>query len=445
MLTFPEGFLWGCATASYQIEGFPLADGAGPSIWHRFSHTPGNIYNGHTGDQACEHYRRYREDVALMKELGLKAYRFSIAWPRIFPQGRGRPNPAGLDFYDRLVDSLLEAGIVPFVTLYHWDLPAALQDLGGWANRDIAHWFAQYAVAVFARLGDRVKHWITLNEPWVVMDAGYISGRHAPGMRDLGAGLRVAHHLLLAHARAVHAYRACGGKGQIGITLNLGPQQPASDSPQDRAAADRAHAYLNRLFLDPIFQGQYPQVLVDWFRDWWPHLCEGDLEEFHTPVDFVGVNYYTRRVLRYSPGEGTVHAAGVPQDAPHTAMGWEVYPQGLYELLVWIRDSYGNPALYITENGAAFEDTLSAEGEVDDPDRLDYLRRHLAQAHRAIQDGVDLRGYFVWTLLDNFEWAHGYSKRFGIVYTDYPTQRRVVKQSGRWYAQVIARNAVDEA
>lgn len=445
MVRFPDGFLWGCATAAYQIEGSPLADGAGASIWHRFSHTPGNIHAGETGDVACDHYRRWREDVALMREMGLKAYRFSVAWPRVLPQGRGTVNRAGLDFYERLVDALLEAGIVPFVTIYHWELPGALQDLGGWANRDVAGWFADYAAVLFRALGDRVRHWITLNEPWCAAHLGYIAGVHAPGMRDLWAGLRAVHHLLLGHGLAVQAFRAADpGRGKIGITLNLGPQHPASPSEADLAAARRADAYHNRLFLDPVFRGRYPEEVVRQFAGAWPEVQEGDMRVIATPLDFLGVNYYSRGIVADAPGEGLLGTRGVPPPGPRTAMGWEIYPEGLFELLMRIHAEYGAPVVYVTENGAAFEDRPDASGQVDDPDRLDYLRAHFLQAHRAIQQGVRLAGYFVWTLMDNFEWAYGYSKRFGLVYVDYPTQRRIVKRSGRWFAGVIARNGVDD-
>lgn len=451
MKRFPDGFLWGAATASYQIEGSPLADGAGPSIWHRFAHTPGTIRAGETGDVACDHYRRWREDVGLMRELGLKAYRFSMAWPRVLPDGRGKVNEPGLSFYDRLVDALLDAGIVPFVTLYHWDLPGALQDEGGWANRDVVGWFADYADLVFGRLGDRVRHFITLNEPLVVADAGHIAGVHAPGMRDLCAGMRAVHHLLLAHARAVQAFRASrAGDGEIGITLNLWPSHPASASPEDGAAAERSSAYNNRLFLDPIFRGCYPEVIVPRLlealgsAEAWPGMQPGDLRQIQKPVDFLGINYYSRSVVQAAPGEGLLDSRPVRQAAPHTEMDWEVYPEGLYEILAWIRRTYGDTPVYVTESGAAYPDVVEpGSGMVNDDDRLAYLRDHFIQAHRAIQDGVDLRGYFVWSLLDNFEWAHGYSKRFGIVHVDFGTQRRTIKKSGRWYREVIERNGLE--
>lgn len=445
MRRFPEGFLWGCATASYQIEGSPLADGASPSIWHRFSHTPGNVQGGDTGDVACDHYRRWRDDVALMRELGLKAYRFSIAWPRVLPDGTGRVNEAGVAFYDRLVDALLEAGIVPFATLYHWDLPGALQDRGGWANRDVVGWFTEYAGLMFERLGDRVQHWITLNEPWCVAHLGHVAGVHAPGMRDLWAGLRVVHHLLLGHGEAVAAFRASrAGHGRIGITLNLAPQHAATSSQADRAAMDRADAYQNRLFLDPLFKGRYPAVLVQHFGEAWPEVTDEDLAIIRRPIDFLGINYYSRSVVADAPGEGLLGIRHVDTAGARTAMGWEIYPQGLYELLVRLHREYGPLPLYITENGAAFDDRLDASGQVDDAERVDYLHRHFLAARRAIDDGVRLEGYFVWSMLDNFEWALGYSKRFGIVYVDYPSQRRIVKRSGRWYRQVIEANGVPE-
>lgn len=442
---FPETFLWGVATASYQIEGSPLADGAGPSIWHRFSHTPGTTARGDTGDVACDHYRRWREDVALMKELGVQAYRFSIAWPRLFPEGTGRVNEAGMRFYERLVDALKEAGIEPFITLYHWDLPGALQDKGGWANRDVVGYFADYADWCFQRLGDRVRYWITLNEPWVVAHLGYLTGVHAPGMRDLYASLRAAHHLLLAHAAAVEAFRAQHWPGgHIGITLNLGPQHPASEQEEDVEAAARWDDYLNRFYLDPLFRGSYPARVLARFEEAFPELQAEEMERIQTPIDFVGVNYYTRGIVAHNPDDPFLQARGVRREgAQYTEMGWEVYPEGLYEILHWLHTEYGGPALFITENGAAFADALTPQGTVEDEERLHYLRAHFLQAHRALQEGIDLRGYFVWSLMDNFEWAHGYTKRFGIVYVDFATQRRIIKKSGYWYRQVIAQNAVE--
>ena len=442
VLRFPDGFLWGAATASYQIEGSPLADGAGASIWHRFSHTPGTTHNGDTGDVACDHYRRWQEDVALMREMGLKAYRFSISWPRVLPEGKGAVNPAGLDFYDRLVDALLEAGIEPMITLYHWDLPGALQDLGGWANREIVNWFGDYTQVMAQRLGDRVRLWATLNEPWVFTFLGYVQGYHAPGMRDLWAGLRAVHHALLAHGEAVARMRAIlPEQVRVGIVLNLAPQHPATDSEEDKAAAERVHAMNNALFVEPLVKGTYPALAEQMVGFAWPKIQSGDMERIAQPIDFIGVNYYSRGIVKHAE-HGYLQAEGVGNEgAQYTDMGWEVYPDGLYEILQWVHSEAPQLSLYVTENGAAFRDELQ-DGRVADGQRLEYLRQHFTQAHRAIQDGVPLKGYFVWSLMDNFEWAYGYSKRFGIVYVDYATQRRIWKDSARWYQQVIAANAV---
>ena len=445
-LRFPDGFAWGTATASYQIEGAHDADGKGESIWDRFSHTPGKVANGDTGDVACDHYHRYREDVGLMSELGLKAYRFSISWPRVYPTGRGQLNNAGLAFYDRLVDSLLAAGLQPFVTLYHWDLPQALQDEGGWPSRRTAYDFRDYAAVVGKRLGDRVKHWITLNEPWVIAYLGYLFGVHAPGIQDLRQAVQASHNLLLSHGLAVRALRDVAGAGaQVGITLNLSPTHAASDGDEDRAAASRHDGFLNRWFLDPVFLGRYPDDMLALCGDSAPQTEPGDLQAIQEDVNFLGVNYYSRSVIRAAPGVGLLEAEAAPPRGPgheYTDMDWEVYPEGLYELLTRLKADYPVKTLYVTENGAAYRDVVGSDGQVDDPERLSYLRRHLAQAHRAIQDGVPLAGYFAWSLMDNFEWAFGYTKRFGIVYVDYPTQRRTVKSSGKWYRQVIADNGV---
>jgi beta-glucosidase len=436
-ITFPDRFLWGAATSAYQIEGSPLADGAGPSIWHRFSHIPGKVANGDTGDVACDHYRRWADDVALMADLGLGAYRLSVAWGRVMPQGRGPVNRNGLAFYERLVDWLLSRGIVPMVTLYHWDLPAALDDRGGWVNRDSAGWFSDYAEAVFRALADRVQLWVTINEPWVVAVGGYLQGGYAPGHRSVSETPLVAHNLLRAHASAVDAYRAWGSH-QIGIAVNLEPQHGLSDSPADTAAAERRDAFVNRWFLDPLLLGRYPPELKDAFGDAWPRFPEEDLKRIHGKPDFLGVNYYSRALVREDPSALPLRASPAgPGQRPQTAMGWEVYPQGLSEVLLWIKERYANPPVYLTENGAAFDDPLPARGEVQDPLRVDYLRRHLLAAADALRNGADLRGYFVWSLLDNFEWAHGYGKRFGLVHVDFATQRRTPKASARCYADVI--------
>ncbi|MGH8190557.1 MAG: GH1 family beta-glucosidase [Rhodanobacteraceae bacterium] len=436
---FPAGFLWGCATSAYQVEGSPLADGAGPSNWHRFAHTPGCVRDGDTGDIACDHYRRWRDDVALMRALGLRAYRFSIAWSRVMPEGRGRINAEGLAFYDRLVDALLENGIQPMVTLYHWDLPAALDDRGGWLNPDSPGWFADYAQAVFRKLDDRVGLWATLNEPWVVTDGGYVHGVLAPGHRSRYEPVIAAHHLLKAHGAAVQAYRS-EGRNNIGIVVNLEPKYPATQDPDDLAATARADAYMNRQFLDPICLGLDPEEMKEVFGDAWCERSGDDLTQIRQAIDFIGVNYYTRSVVRRDPRAWPQCASGVPQKrATRTATGWEVYPQGLADVLNWVSSRYGRPPIYITENGAAFYDPPTVEGgRVKDPLRAAYLRSHLLAARAAMRQGVDLRGYFVWSLLDNFEWAQGYARRFGIVHVDFATQQRTPKASAKFYADVIA-------
>ncbi|MGA7982324.1 MAG: GH1 family beta-glucosidase [Chromatiaceae bacterium] len=435
---FPADFLWGAATSAYQVEGSPLADGAGASIWQRFSHSPGRVANGDTGDVACDHYRRSADDIRLMAHMGLNAYRFSIAWGRVLPEGSGRINPRGVAFYQSLVDRLLAHGIEPMVTLYHWDLPTALDDRGGWLNRDTAGRFADYAEAMFRALGDRVRLWVTLNEPWVIAVGGYLQGDFAPGHRSVSEAPAVAHNLLLAHASALEACRAWGQQ-QIGIAVNLEPQHAASDAPADRDAADRRDAFINRWFLDPLLLGRYPLELASIFGEAWPRFAEEDLGRICAPLDFVGVNYYTRALVRDDPTALPVRASSLRQAGRlHTAMGWEVYPQGLTETLLSIRDRYGSLPLYVTENGAAFDDPDPAGDEVRDPLRVEYLRRHLSAAAKALEKGADLRGYFAWSLLDNFEWAHGYSKRFGIVHVDFASQRRTPKASAGFYSAVIA-------
>ena len=437
-LRFPARFLWGAATSAYQVEGSPLADGAGPSIWHSFSHTPGRTANGDTGDVACDHYHRFREDVLLMKELGLSAYRFSIAWARVLPQGTGAVNAAGLGFYDRLVDALLERGIAPCATLYHWDLPAALDERGGWLHRDVAHWFAEYASVMAKALGDRVALWATLNEPWVVAVAGYLTGVHAPGHQSLAEAAVAAHNLLRAHGAGLQALRAEGAR-QAGLVVNLEPKVPATESPADLAATGRADAWMNRQFLDPVFLGRYPEELEHIYGADRPGFPPEDLALIRQPLDWLGINYYTRGVTRNAPAAQPVGAETVRVDGhQYTALDWEVHPPALTDVLVQVRDRYGPVPLYITENGAAFDDPPAVIGDLlDDPLRVEYYREHLRAARRAIEQGVDLRGYFAWSLLDNFEWGHGYSKRFGICRVDFATQRRTLKSSGRFYARVI--------
>ncbi len=445
-LSFPPSFLWGAATSAYQIEGAPLADGAGASIWHRFAHTPGRIEDGDTGDQACDHYRRWREDVALMKALGLPAYRFSIAWGRVLPEGTGRVNQAGLDWYRRLVDALLDAGITPMVTLHHWDLPAALDDRGGWLNPDIASWFADYATVMFRALGDRVPLWATLNEPWVIVDGGYLHGALAPGHASVREAPIAAHHLLRAHGAAVRAFRA-HGRGRIGLVVNLEPKEPASDRPEDLAATVRADAQFNRHYLDAALLGRYPAELAEVYGEAWPAYPEADLAQIAQPIDWLGVNYYKRGVTRHDPAAPPTFASSVRvEGAVYSDLGWEAHAPSLTRVLQWVHARYGPLPLYVTENGMACrEPARSPAGGIEDADRIAYLAGHVRAVHAALQSGVDVRGYFVWSLLDNFEWSHGRSKRFGLVHVDYATQQRTPKASAGWYANVVRGNAVPVA
>jgi beta-glucosidase len=444
---FPEHFVWGAATAAYQVEGAVDVDGRGPSIWDTFTRVPGAIAGGDTGDIACDQYHRYPEDIALLSDIGLAAYRFSVAWPRIQPDGTGAANQKGLDHYRRVVDELLARDLVPYVTLYHWDLPQALQDRGGWPERDTAQRFAEYAALVHDALGDVVKHWITLNEPKVASHAGYGSGMHAPGIQDLEQRNRAVHHLLLAHGLGLQALRAgrhAGGQ-QVGITLDLSPVVPAGESVEDAAAARRVDGDSHRLFLEPVLRGRYPDDIAELFggAPTADLVVDGDLALAGAPIDFLGVNYY-RRMLVKAADTGHLRAEVVlPEGVPVTAVGWPVQPDGLREVLVGLRDTYaGLPPVFITENGAAYDDEVSPDGTVDDPERVDYLHRHLHSLHDAIAAGVDVRGYFVWTLLDNFEWAEGYAKRFGIVHVDYRDQRRTPKSSARWLGEVARSNTV---
>ncbi|MGH7788722.1 MAG: GH1 family beta-glucosidase [Candidatus Binatia bacterium] len=441
MAGFPKGFLWGTATAAYQIEGAHDADGRAPSIWDTFSHLPGKIHGEQNGDVACDHYHRYREDVGLMTDLGLNAYRFSVSWPRVLPAGRGAPNAAGLDFYSRLADALLERGITPFVTLYHWDLPQALQDRGGWGARDIADAFGEYAALLGRTLGDRVRHWITFNEPFAFIVIGHVFGIHAPGLTDPALAFRASHHMNLAHGAAVRALRATVRDSVVGITQVSMPAYPATDSEADHAAARRFDGFVNRWYWEPSLLGQYPADVLERLGPLAPPIEAGDLAQMAPPIDFFGHNSYTRAVVRDDPDSALIGASQIESPNPKTAMGWEIYPDHLYDALTRITRDYGAPAIYITENGAAFRDELAGD-VVDDPQRTDYLRVHLDACRRAIADGVNLKGYFCWSLLDNFEWSYGYSKRFGLVYVDYPTQRRVVKASGRFFADVARRNAL---
>jgi beta-glucosidase len=449
---FPAGFVWGAATSAYQIEGSPLADGASPSIQHRYAHTPGNTHQGQTGDIAADHYHRWPHDIQLMRDMGLQHYQYSIAWPRVLPEGTGRVNQAGLDFYDRLTDGLCAAGVTPTPILHVWDLPGVLQDRGGWANRDSAEWFAEFAAVVFDLIGDRASHWFTICEPSAVAYGGYLGGLLAPAMRDVYAGLRAAHHVLLAHGRAVQAFRASGATGQIGTSTDVTDIQPASERPEDVAAAGRYNTFENEFFLDPVMLGSYPAALVERFGDAWPPVLDGDLEVISSPIDFLGVTYYSRQIVRArdaSAVDDEDRRLGAMLDVqvsapsgPVTGLGWSICPDGVSNVLGWLRDRYGNPPIMITENGAAMDDVVE-DGRVEDPERIAYIRDHLIAAHRSIQDGVDLRGWFVWALLDTWEFWLGYQGRFGLIHVDYQTQHRTVKSSGRWFGDVMAHNGFD--
>ncbi|RPH62668.1 MAG: beta-glucosidase [Chloroflexi bacterium] len=449
-LKFPQNFAWGAATASYQIEGGWNAGGKGASCWDRFAHTPGKILNSDTGDIACDHYHRWQEDVALMRQLGLKAYRFSVSWPRILPQGRGPVNQAGLDFYSHLVDALLEAGITPFVTLYHWDLPQALEDEGGWANRATAEAFVEYTEVITRALGDRVKHWITHNEPAVVAWLGYALGIHAPGLKDFALGARASHHLLLSHGWTVPVIRRNCPGAEAGITLNTSWSVPASNSIHDREAVRQGDMWL-RWFSDPLYGRGYPaDIQADLVKrgvlpNGLDFVQPGDLDAIQVSTDFLGLNYYARHVVRAeAPGNDpqTVFAAEKDLDHYTEMEGWEIFPAGLANVLQRLYFNYQPPKLYLTENGASYSTPPDASGRVPDVRRTNYLRGHIAACHHAIQAGVPLAGYFVWSLMDNFEWSQGYKQRFGVTWVDFETGQRTLKDSALWYADVIKQNAV---
>lgn len=465
-VTFPTDFLWGSATAAYQIEGAATQDGRTDSIWDAYARVPGAVHLGQDGSVACDHYHRYAEDVALMKELNLGAYRFSTSWARVCPDG-GAPNPAGLDFYSRLVDELLEQGVTPWLTLYHWDLPQALEEAGGWPARHTAYRFVEYAQAVHDALGDRVPYWTTFNEPWCSAFLGYGNGRHAPGRTDAADAVSAGHHLMLAHGLAVQELRSRDQSLDLGLTLNFTDTVPFDESREgDRDAARRIDGLANRFFVEPIMTGSYPQDVLEDLREVWPSdlVHEGDLDVICTPVDVLGVNYYAgQAVTAVEPGRaavaaremrtnglpsanpGSEHVVTVPRGLPTTHMGWEVLPEALTRLLTRLQQDYTGPrgtALAVTENGAAYDDRPDPDGHVDDQDRIDYVRRHLHAVHDAMQAGADIRGYFLWSLLDNFEWAFGYDKRFGIVRVDYDTLVRTPKASARWYAEVAATGRV---
>jgi beta-glucosidase len=436
-----NGFLWGAATAAFQIEGATRADGRSESIWDRFSASPGNVHNGDTGDPACEHYYRWREDLDLMQSLGLQGYRFSIAWPRIQRDGRGPANPKGLDFYRRLAEGLLERGITPLATLYHWDLPQALQDEGGWTSHDVVERFVDYAQIVFAALGDVVEDWITHNEPWVTAFLGYARGTKAPGTKDWAQALRAAHHALLAHGAAVEAFKEGGHAGRIGITLDLTVVHPATEAKEDEEAAWRLDGYHNRWFLDPVLRGRYPEDMLALYESSFGSLDaikDGDLDTISQPIDFLGVNFYRPHLVKAGNEDPVLGICEQDLGVEHTAMGWPIVPAALTELLLRVRRDYGDIPLMITENGAAFDDRIDGGGRVEDLDRLKFVKEHIEAVERARAEGVDVRGYFIWSLFDNFEWEHGYDKRFGIVFVDFASQRRIPKRSALWYRDLIA-------
>jgi beta-glucosidase len=450
MLRFPDGFLWGVATSAYQIEGGGALDGRGESIWDRFAATPGNIADGSNGAIACDHYHRWATDVALMRSLGIGAYRFSIAWPRILPTGRRQVAAQGLAFYDRLVDGLLEAGIEPMATLYHWDLPQALEDAGGWAARSTVDAFVEYVAVVSDLLGDRVRRWTTLNEPWCISVLGYAEGQHAPGRRDWPAALAAAHHLLLAHGLAVPVIRQSSPGAEVGITLNLVPAEPASPSAADREACRSFDGAFNRWFLDPLYGRPYPADVIADYRAVGrlpptdlPFVQPGDDVKIAAAIDFLGVNYYSRAVVRSNRLAESQNAPRTvfPSDE-RTDIGWEVFPEGLRTVLLRVHRDYSPQRIYITENGAAYDTGPDQHGRVQDIERQRYLHRHLAAALEACNGGVPLAGYFVWSLLDNYEWQEGYRKRFGIIWVDYVTQQRTLKQSAVFYQSVIANNGI---
>lgn len=446
-LFFPDGFVWGSATASYQIEGAAREDGRGESIWDRYCSVPGNVMNGDTGDVACDHYHRFREDVALMKAMGLKAYRFSVAWPRVLPQGTGEVNEKGMAFYSDLVDALLEAGIEPYLTLYHWDLPQALQDIGGWANPKMPEYFLEYSKLLFDRLGDRVTHWMTLNEPYCAAFLGNYEGRMAPGLHDFSTALRCAYFMYVGHGLVVKHFRESGRKGEIGIALNLMGRLPLTDKPEDIEASRRGDGYLNRWFIEPIMFGRYPQDMIDLYQRQGvvlPPFKQEEIALMNQKLDFVGLNYYNDF---YVVEDKTKWPLGFkivnPEHVPVNDRDWPVTEEGFTNMLMRMTNEYGVDKIIITENGTSYHDLVNMEGKVVDGARCDYLRRHIRTMHKAIEQGAPVVAYFLWSLYDNFEWANGYTSRFGIVYIDFATQERIVKESGHWYSKVIAENAVE--
>lgn len=443
-LAFPKNFTWGVATSAYQIEGAWNEDGRGVSIWDTFSHTPGKVVHNENGDVAADHYHRWKEDIALLSEMGIKAYRFSTAWPRILPDDTGKVNKKGLDFYDRIVDELLKRKIEPYVCLFHWDLLQALQDKGGWPNRDTTTAFAEYARVVAGRLGDRVNVWFTHNEPWVAAFVGYFLGDHAPGKKDIGAAVKSLHHILLSHGLAADAIHAEVKRSvKIGITLNLNPVDPAMDSKKDQEAAERVDMFMNRIVLDPLLKGTSPIQESSMAKLLTGKLIQdGDLEKIHQ-LDILGVNYYSRAVIKHDPKFPVVNVAQVHPEGNEYSGMWEIYPEGMYKILKQVWNYQPTCELMVTENGIPVPDGVDFDGRVRDERRIRYLQSHIAQVHRAIEDGIPVKGYFHWSLMDNFEWALGYGPRFGLVYVDFETQKRIIKDSGRWFAKVIEKNAIE--
>jgi beta-glucosidase len=442
-LDFPKNFFWGAATASYQIEGAKLEDGKGESIWDRFCRVPGKIRNGHHGDIACDHYHRYEEDIKILKKIGVNTYRYSISWPRIFPEGTGKPNPKGMDFYKRITNLLLESDIKPAITLYHWDLPQKLQDIGGWANHSIVDYFQEYAGFVFQELGDIVPIWFTINEPWVIAFEGHWLGVNAPGITDFKAALQVSHHLLLAHGLAVKTYRESRFSGEIGIVLNMQSAYPGTNHESDHLAATRLDGYHNRWFSDPVFKGEYPTDMIKWYKEKnvLPKIFQaGDMKYITQPIDFLGLNYYTSSLVYAQSDEWPLMFKTVPAGSTKTSMGWGIYPEGFYDLLMRLSKNYPGIRILITENGTACNDFINRKGMIEDDNRIDYHYQHLLQILKTIRDGAHIDGYYLWSLMDNFEWAEGYDTRFGIVYIDYASQKRTLKKSAEWYRQVIQNN-----
>ena len=447
-LEFPKEFLWGASTSDFQIEGAARQYGKGETIWDRYCKEPGRILNDDNADTSCDHYHRYAEDVEIMKEIGLKAYRMSISWARIFPEGYGAPNRQGLDFYKRLIEQLLKNNIKPVVTLHHWGFPQKLQDIGGWANRSISDYYADYASFIFKELGDLVDMWITHNEPIGTSYLGFFKGCVAPGIQDFYTSVLVTHHLLLSHAKAVEAFRQSTKKGEIGITLNFHPAIAMSDKPEDIEAEQRIGLYFDRWFSDALFNGKFPRLLLDYYDRKGieiPRINDEDMKRICTPLDFLGVNYYYPHHVRYNPLKWPFEADFEPcsKGSRHTKTGWDIYPEGLYRTIKKLKDEYGNKKIYITENGAAFNDYPDRNSNIQDMQRIDFHDSHIRQVYRCIQEGMNIRGYFIWSLMDNFEWTYGFTQRFGLTYIDYLTQKRTLKSSAHWYRDIIQKNGLD--